>query len=149
MFGAFFYSIKQAVRRTTFSLGAALLMSVGLAFLTVAGWIFLAELQGAMMAALIIGCVYFGLGLIALAIGSMSRPVPASYATQSQAPSAGSPGGIASALMQGIGAGLAAGAAKSAGSGSHRPEAPPPPPYGHPGYTGQYGARPPGHMPAE
>ncbi|WP_163846802.1 hypothetical protein [Pseudooceanicola aestuarii] len=125
MFGAFFYSIRQAVRRATFSVGAALLMSVGLGFLTAAAWIFLAQTQGAMLAALIIGCAYFGLGMVALAVASIRRPVPAAGATRPQAPNAGSPGGIVGALMQGIGAGIAAGAAGKASQAA--PSAPPDP----------------------
>lgn len=57
-------------RQAAIGLGAAICLSVGLAFLTFASWLFLISVTTPLNAALIIGGVYSGAGLIM--IGSLS-----------------------------------------------------------------------------
>lgn len=121
MFGSLRYSISRMIRRAGYSLGAVILMSIGAAFLTVAAWIYLAQTHDALFAALVIGLVYFGFGLIFLALGARTRPVPMAHSASAPPPAAASMTGLIAALMQGVGAGVAAGAAR-------RPAPPPPPP---------------------
>ncbi|MBT9386504.1 phage holin family protein [Pseudooceanicola sp. CBS1P-1] len=126
MFGSLRYSIDRAVRRAGYSIGAVILLVIGWGFLTVAAWLYLSTVKDAMFAALIIGCVYVGLGLILMFLASRSRPVPMAHPAAAPPPSAASFAGLASALMQGVGAGMAAGAARKAAA-----EPPPPPPPQH------------------
>ncbi len=121
MFGSLRYSLSRMVRRAGYSLGALILMSIGAGFLTVAGWIYLAQTHDTLFAALVIGCVYFGLGLILLALSSRTRPVPMAHHAAAPPPAAASMTGLIAALIQGVGAGVAAGAAR-------KPPPPPPPP---------------------
>lgn len=98
---------------------------IGLAFLTSAAWIYLSDIRSTLFAALVIGGVYTGLGLIMFALASRDRPVPMAHPTNSEPPAAATPAGIIAALMQGLGAGMAAGAAKRAArSESEKPAAP-------------------------
>lgn len=93
-------SLKLSLRRAGFGLGGALLMAIGAGFLTVAAWIALAEVRDAQFAALVIGGVYFGLGLIVLALGSRRPHVPPAAAPLSMS-------GLSAAFAQGFGAGVA------------------------------------------
>lgn len=54
----------HAARKTGFAFGGALFFLIGLAFLTVAAWIYLALTLSTLHAALIIGAAYVGFGLI-------------------------------------------------------------------------------------
>tara|TARA_R110000868_G_scaffold237132_4_gene491340 strand:- start:84209 stop:84577 length:369 start_codon:yes stop_codon:yes gene_type:complete len=117
------------VRRAGYSLGALILMSIGLGFLTVAAWIYLAQTHDALFAALVIGCAYFGLGLIFLALSARTRPVPMAHTTAAPPPAAASMTGLIAALMQGVGAGVAAGAARKPAPTPPPPPPPPPPQY--------------------
>lgn len=79
--------VGDAVRKAGIVSASAVLASVGIAFLTVAAWIYLVELDSALFAATIIGLVYLGLGGLLLAIGlagrSPRRPVaPPAHAMQ-------------------------------------------------------------------
>ena len=98
-----FASLKYSLRRAGFGLGGALFMLVGLAFLTVAAWIALAQAQGAMMAALIIGCAYVGVGAVIIALGTRRPRYVAPVGTRT----AFSAGGLSAAFAQGFGAGAA------------------------------------------
>lgn len=94
-------SLKLSLRRAGFGLGGAFLMMIGAAFLTVSAWITLVEMRDAQFAALVIGGVYFGLGLVVIAIGARRPYVP---------PAAAAPlsmSGLSAAFAQGFGAGVA------------------------------------------
>lgn len=69
-------SVKQkiagAARKTGLVTAGTFLGAVGAGFLTVAAWIYLATSYDALLAASVIGCAYFGLGLIILAFGLSS-----------------------------------------------------------------------------
>ncbi|WP_245964136.1 phage holin family protein [Roseovarius spongiae] len=64
---------REAVAMTALGLAGGLLLIVGMAFLTVALWIFLAAAESALIAALVIGLLYVGLGLILFAVASARR----------------------------------------------------------------------------
>lgn len=82
MFGLELRLQRAARNLAAFSI-AGILAGVGIAFLTVAAWITLAEMRSDSFAALVIGTGYVGAALIALAIGLRRRPrvVPAAYPT--------------------------------------------------------------------
>ena len=104
-------SLKMSLRRAGFGLGGAFLMLIGAAFLTVAAWIALAEARDAQFAALVIGCVYFGLGALVVALGTRRpRHVPP--------PPGVSMPGLSSAFAQGFGAGVATRGAVSGKGGA-------------------------------
>ncbi|MEO1563432.1 MAG: phage holin family protein [Pseudomonadota bacterium] len=63
-------SAASAARKAGLFTGGLLCMAVGAGFLTVAAWILLTLAHGAMIAALVIGAAYFGLGLVLLGIAA-------------------------------------------------------------------------------
>lgn len=67
------HSVRRAAGRAALSAVAGLMVVVGLAFLTTALWIWIASTHGTLFAAAVIGAIYFGLGLILLAVGLPSR----------------------------------------------------------------------------
>ena len=57
--------------------GGAILMMVGLAFLTVSLWLHLSLVYGTIFAATVIGTAYFGVGLLILGIAAAGeKPLP-------------------------------------------------------------------------
>lgn len=98
-------SLRMSIRRAVFGTVGGVLMLVGVGFLTLSLWIFLAASLGAGVAALIIGFAYLGGGLIFLAIGrrrGIYLPPPAPGA----GPVTGSPKlGMAEAFLFGLDAG--------------------------------------------
>lgn len=105
-------SLKLSLRRAGFGLCGAVFMLIGLAFLTVAAWIALAEVRDTQFAALIIGAGYFGLGLVVAALGTRRPYVPPAAASAGMSMS-----GLSAAFAQGFGAGAAT---RSAVSPRHR-----------------------------
>ncbi len=63
----------RAVKRALMRAVGAVFLLVGIAFLTSAGWIVLAEAYSTLFAALIISGVFLGIGLILLGIAATSR----------------------------------------------------------------------------
>lgn len=114
------FALRRMALRAGASLAGAVLIAVGLAFFTGALWLVLVEMRDALFAALVLGGLYLGLGLIvlALALRHPRRKLPYGYPPAAPAPPApgAAPGatmpGLMGALMQGVGAGLAAGAAR-------------------------------------
>lgn len=106
--------ISLAIQRAVFGAIGAILLLIGLIFLTVAAWIGLAGALSALSAALIIGAVYFGLGLIVFAIASFRKyRVKVQGSTAAAAESAPPSGGrflpaAAQAFMVGLTAGFSA-----------------------------------------
>ncbi|EAQ04846.1 hypothetical protein OB2597_06170 [Pseudooceanicola batsensis HTCC2597] len=97
-------ALRLSVRRAGFGLAGAFLMLIGAGFLTVAAWIALAAARDAQFAALVIGCAYFGLGALVVALGTRRphvAPPPAAAAGLTA-------GGLGAAFAQGFGAGAAA-----------------------------------------
>ncbi|QDC09982.1 hypothetical protein FHY55_12335 [Oceanicola sp. D3] len=95
-------SLAHAVRRLAFSAGASLCFLVGAAFLTVAGWIYLAETTSTQTAALIVGAVWFAVGFILL---GLSRVKPVHAVAPPPAAAAPGPLGLAEAFLFGLQAG--------------------------------------------
>lgn len=71
--------VERAARKGAAFSAAALLGGIGVAFLTAAGWMVLAELRSEMFAATVIGVCYVGAAAIAAAIG-VKKPTPAEKA---------------------------------------------------------------------
>ena len=59
---------RAVARRSAFAFGGAVFSAIGIAFLTAAGWLVLAELRDATFAWLICGAVYLGAGLVCLGL---------------------------------------------------------------------------------
>lgn len=68
--------MERIARKGAAFSAAGVLVAVGVAFLTVAGWIVLAELRSPLFAATIIGVVYLGAAAIAVAIGLKKPDLP-------------------------------------------------------------------------
>lgn len=109
MFERIRYDIKSAARRSALSVLGIIFVLIGLAFLTTAAWIALTISADTLTAALVIGGVYTGLGLLILAGATMSRRRVPYTAVDPLAAPASSPSvpypGLAQAFMQGFGAG--------------------------------------------
>ncbi len=63
-------SVIRAARTAMLSVGAAIMLFIGLLFLTLAAWLFLVTIASALTAALILGALYFGIGFLMLALAS-------------------------------------------------------------------------------
>lgn len=104
------FSIKQKVAQTAkragLLSGGLLLCSVGVAFLTVAGWIALSPLIGVLNTALVFAGLYLGIGLIMIGSGVQNSQ------RASQQPSAPPQGKAATTqpLMEAFMCGIQAGA---------------------------------------
>lgn len=61
---------SRTARKAALGLGAMLCLTVGIAFLTVAAWLFIISVTTALNAALIIGGAYSGVGLILIGVMS-------------------------------------------------------------------------------
>ncbi|MDQ2094968.1 phage holin family protein [Rhodalgimonas zhirmunskyi] len=116
--------VKDKAERTAIGLVGGLLMLVGLGFLTAAAWMAISLAADPLMASLIIGGAYFGLGLIFIGAAKLKRrhyvaPTQSAYqaadTAAGQASEAGanpsSSGSVApmlvAAFMEGFGAGMA------------------------------------------
>ncbi len=69
--------LQEAARRkaqtAAIGLGAAIAMAVGMGFLTAAAWLYLVSVTTPLSAALILGGMFFGIGLMTLAMLSDRR----------------------------------------------------------------------------
>ncbi len=97
--------------KSTLGLLGTLCLVAGVAFLTVAAWIALRLAADALTAALVIGGVYVGLGLICFALvrvvgpkSAVSEPPP----PPTLSPHAQVIGGVVAAFVEGVMAGVAA-----------------------------------------
>lgn len=122
MFANLILSARLAAQRAAFNAFGAILLLIGIGFLTVAAWIGLAAAFGTLIAALVIGCVFVGLGLLFMAMASIRRLLPPAAPAPAAAAAPVGMAGLVGALVQGIGAGIVASAAM------RKPPPPPPPP---------------------
>ncbi|SIT80216.1 phage holin family protein [Pontibaca methylaminivorans] len=105
--------VAQAARRSALGAVAAIAFLVGLAFLTAAAWIAMAEAASTLAAALLIGFAYLALGAILIAAASAmgsrhhTPHVPEHDRPPSYAPPSGMPP-LAQAFLYGMEAGSAA-----------------------------------------
>lgn len=76
MIRAIRYGAADIARRSALGLAGALLLAVGLGFVTAAVWRSLALSYGSIGASLILGAIYLGLGLVCLAFARWSEPPP-------------------------------------------------------------------------
>lgn len=74
--------VADAARKVGLVTASAVLTCVGAAFLTVAAWIYLSSIHSSGFAALILGCVYVGAGVIMLAVALSRKPPPAPLQAQ-------------------------------------------------------------------
>lgn len=98
----------QAARRGVLVLLALVFLGVGLVFLTLGLWQLLLPVGGKIMAAFVVGTLYFALGAVLLCLGLWQgrRSTPAAPLAQ---PGEGHPhpyGVVAAAFMQGLTAGM-------------------------------------------
>ncbi len=73
MFGMLELRARMAARRAAYGLVGICLIFAGLIFWTLAGWIYLTLLYGALYAAVILAAIYTGLGLIFLGLAGRRR----------------------------------------------------------------------------
>ncbi len=96
---------SHAARSAAIGLGAGIALCVGLFFWTLAAWLFLLTVTSSMVAALIIGCIYSGGGLIGFAIiSSRGRKTPPAPVQRNPEPQVGLDALVA-AFMKGAQAG--------------------------------------------
>ncbi|MSU89042.1 hypothetical protein GE300_05300 [Rhodobacteraceae bacterium 2CG4] len=113
--------IRRAARRGAMGLAGGLCLGIGIALLTVAGWIALASAAGHGIAALTFGLIYTGTGLIlvALAGGRRDPDRDAEPAAPGPPPPPASPD-LVQAFFRGLGAGAAARKGFDRGRGARR-----------------------------
>ncbi|GGA19284.1 phage holin family protein [Neptunicoccus cionae] len=70
MLSQFKHAAARTARRAGLLCGGAVLMLVGLAFLTASLWLHLSLVYGAVFAATVIGTAYFGIGLLIVGIAA-------------------------------------------------------------------------------
>ncbi|WP_321364660.1 phage holin family protein [uncultured Celeribacter sp.] len=70
MLTALQHNLARGARRAAWVSVGGVLMAVGIGFLTVAAWIMLSTLRDAQFAALVIGLVYVGFGMVIVAVNS-------------------------------------------------------------------------------
>ena len=70
--------LKKIVGTAVLGLIGGIFLTIGLAFVTVAGWIALADRYDTLVAALVLGCVYIALSAVMIAILAArgNRPAP-------------------------------------------------------------------------
>lgn len=105
--------IAASAKRAGFLTGGLLFCAVGAGFLTLAAWLVLVPLVGGLSAASIIGCSYFGVGLVLIGLASRSTEVEATAQPEPAAASTGGPP-IMQAFMYGLQAGAQAEKSRSA-----------------------------------
>lgn len=66
--------VERAARKGAAFSAAGVLAAVGIAFLTVAGWMVLTELRSELFAAVVLGFLYLGAAGIVLALGMKKPP---------------------------------------------------------------------------
>lgn len=98
--------LRRAARRTLLGGVGAALAAIGLSFLTLAAWLTLSELEGAVFAAIVLGAAYLGVGALVLAVAgsgnAAGRAAPA--ARQAEA----TPANVVDAFLAGMAAGQSA-----------------------------------------
>lgn len=98
---------EQTAQTAAIGLFATLAIATGLAFWTLAVWLFLLTVTTAINAAVILGAFYTGAGLVGFAIASVRRKKPVSKPQQPQPPEA-TLESLLTAFMSGMNAGAKA-----------------------------------------
>ncbi|MBD3625230.1 MAG: phage holin family protein [Rhodobacteraceae bacterium] len=113
--------IARAARRSALGLAGGLFLAAGIATLTVAAWILMAEATDHFTAALTIGLIYSGLGLILIAVAGRSTDERRHHPTEADTPPPkGPPPDLVNAFFEGLGAGVAARKGYDRGRGKPR-----------------------------
>lgn len=81
--------LQRAGRRAAMMIAGALLLAVGIGFLTAAGWLLLADAFGPLVAAAVLAGIYGGTGLVLLALAGRAPPPQPLPATPATAPESG------------------------------------------------------------
>lgn len=104
---------QATMRRLSYAMGGMIFCLIGFGFLSAAGWMLLAEWRDALFATLVVGAVYFGLGLIFLGLSrrayrakDLRIAAEAGAAAQSDAPKRAALPPMAEAFMTGLNAGM-------------------------------------------
>lgn len=101
--------LALAARRAALGTVGLIMLIVGLGFLTLAGWLALSAATDPLMAALIIGAAYTGVGLLVLLVASMRRYRVPSRGSTAAAAHASPNGDMLPAAIQAFIVGLTAG----------------------------------------
>lgn len=72
LFAGIGLELRYMMRRSAFAAGGAVFILIGIGFLSVAGWIVLADMRDPVFASLVFGAVFFGIGLIFLGLSRRS-----------------------------------------------------------------------------
>lgn len=75
--------LRRAARAAMLSATAALMLLIGLMFLTLAAWLYLITVTSTLGAALILGAAYLGVGFLLLAIAGSGAQAPPAQAEES------------------------------------------------------------------
>lgn len=75
-------SLRRAARTAMLSASAALFLFIGLLFLTFAAWLYLITVTSTLIAALILGAAYLGVGFLLLAIAGSGNQSPPAQAEE-------------------------------------------------------------------
>lgn len=77
-------SARAAARAAAFSMLGGIFALVGIAFLTVALWLLLEQMDGALFAATVIGALYTAVGFLLLAFGARGKTQSSAHRAQAQ-----------------------------------------------------------------
>ncbi|SFR39700.1 phage holin family protein [Litoreibacter janthinus] len=107
MFKTLEYKAKSAARGFALSAFGGLMLAVGVAFLTVAAWIYLTALADTLTAATAIGLTYVGIGFVVMALAGSRKQADESHGTVHAHQQQSSPP-LMQAFLQGMQAGATA-----------------------------------------
>ena len=114
------HTATKAARKAGLMTGGLLCVVIGLGFLTVAAWLYLAAAIDRPSAAMIIGAIYAGLGLLLVGFASLKSPTSSESKSRfdplRDAESQAKPATNSSPLMQAFLFGLQAGTSASSAS---------------------------------
>ncbi len=100
--------MRDTARKTGLGLMGSVLLMVGLGFLTTAAWIVLEAEYGAATAALVLGCIYTGLALVAFAATGSKKPQARTAQERGHPPSSSPMSLVLTAFLDGLGSGYKA-----------------------------------------
>lgn len=104
----FKHKMRRAAQRLALGGAGSLMGIIGIGFLSAALWLYLATVAGAILACMIVGCGFLGLGLVLMMLASGDDTDHAATARQDTPKSPEGLPPLASAFMHGMEQGIAA-----------------------------------------